>query len=63
MQARVRAYAPDNLEMIVALSLRAWAPVFTPLQDAMGGWRRMPDPRRAPIDQVALDEPRKILNG
>ena len=36
MPARVRPYVSEDLEPLVALSLRAWAPVFASLQAALG---------------------------
>jgi GNAT superfamily N-acetyltransferase len=37
VDARVRRYQAEDLEPIVALSLRAWAPVFASLEEALGG--------------------------
>ena len=49
MAARVRPYEPEDLEPIVALSLRAWEPVFASLHHVLGdrifgllGSRRLP---------------------
>jgi GNAT superfamily N-acetyltransferase len=37
MQASVRPYASEDIGAIVSLSLRAWAPVFASLRNAIGG--------------------------
>jgi ribosomal protein S18 acetylase RimI-like enzyme len=37
MQASVRPYAAEDIAAIVTLSLRAWAPVFVSLRNAIGG--------------------------
>ncbi|MGI8506232.1 MAG: hypothetical protein ACR2MK_05395, partial [Solirubrobacteraceae bacterium] len=36
VEAHVRQYVREDLESIVALSLRAWAPVFASLEEALG---------------------------
>ncbi|HWM03624.1 MAG TPA: GNAT family N-acetyltransferase [Actinophytocola sp.] len=36
MHPRVRAFADDDLDAVVALSLRAWAPVFASLEHVLG---------------------------
>ncbi|HEX6526906.1 MAG TPA: GNAT family N-acetyltransferase [Streptosporangiaceae bacterium] len=33
---RIREYAPPDQEAVIALSLRAWAPVFASLEQALG---------------------------
>jgi ribosomal protein S18 acetylase RimI-like enzyme len=33
----IRAYRPSDEERVVALSLRAWAPVFASVEEALGG--------------------------
>lgn len=37
MDAVIREYRPDDEEAVVALSLRAWAPVFASLEHVLGG--------------------------
>lgn len=36
MTATIRTYRPEDLEQVVALSLRAWAPVFAALERTLG---------------------------
>jgi GNAT superfamily N-acetyltransferase len=36
MEAQIREYRPDDEEPVVALSLRAWAPVFASLEHVLG---------------------------
>jgi hypothetical protein len=36
MNMRIEPYAPHHLAAVVRLSLRAWAPVFDSMQEALG---------------------------
>jgi hypothetical protein len=36
MSALIREYRPENEQAVVELSLRAWAPVFAAIEQALG---------------------------
>ena len=60
MQAGVRGFVLNDLEVIVAMSLRAWAPVFASLQDAMGS--RLFERLRGDWRQGQAADVRRVVN-
>ncbi len=67
MTTTIRALAPDDIDAVVALSLRAWAPVFASFEAVLGAaiYRRVyPDWRTSQAQAVAAvcrDEAMHVL--